>query len=124
MTAVPGSSAWVVGGVVAYANEVKVRDLGVPELLLAEHGAVSEPVARAMAEGVRTRLSANVGVAITGVAGPGGGSAEKPVGTVVVAVATAERTVVRRLFFPGDREAIRRHSTGAALDMVRRMVGE
>jgi nicotinamide-nucleotide amidase len=124
LTAVPGSSAWVVGGVVAYANEVKVRDLGVPEALLAEHGAVSEAVAGAMAEGVRGRLAVEVGVAITGVAGPGGGTPEKPVGTVFVSAAVADRTVVRRLYFPGDREAVRRHSTAAALEMVRRLASD
>jgi nicotinamide-nucleotide amidase len=119
MTEVPGSSAWVVGGVVAYANEVKVRDLGVPAALLEQHGAVSEPVARAMAEGIRSRTGADVGVAITGIAGPDGGSTEKPVGTVIIAVA-AEATATRRFLFPGDRETVRRHSTSAALDMIRR----
>jgi nicotinamide-nucleotide amidase len=123
LTAVPGSSAWVLGGVVAYANAVKVSALDVPEALLAEHGAVSEPVVRAMAEHVRTRLTADVGVAITGVAGPGGGSPQKPVGTVFISVAVSDRTVARGLFFPGDRDTIRRHSTAAALDMVRRAAG-
>ena len=124
LTSIPGSSAWVLGGTVAYANEIKVRELGVPPELLAEHGAVSEPVARAMAEGVRARMAADVGVAITGIAGPDGGSAEKPVGTVFVAVAVPAQTVVRRLLFPGDREAVRRHSTAAALDLVRRLAGD
>jgi nicotinamide-nucleotide amidase len=118
MTEVPGSSAWVIGGVVAYANDVKVKELGVPPDVIAAHGAVSEPVARAMAEGARARLRAGLGVGITGIAGPDGGSPEKPVGTVVIAV--AGRTVVVRTFvFPGDRDAIRRHATSAALEMIR-----
>jgi nicotinamide-nucleotide amidase len=118
MTDVPGSSAWVIGGIVAYANEVKTAELGVAPDLIAAHGAVSEPVARQMAEGVRKLLGADVGVGITGVAGPAGGSEAKPVGTVVIA--TAGRNVrVRTFFFPGDREAIRRLATSAALDMVR-----
>jgi nicotinamide-nucleotide amidase len=83
------------------------------------HGAVSEPVAAAMAEGVRTRLGADVGVSVTGIAGPGGGSTAKPVGTVVVAVSSST-TEVKTFAFTGDREIIRRHSTAAGLDMVRR----
>lgn len=122
LTEVPGSSAWVVGGTVAYADAIKVRDLDVPAALITEHGAVSEPVARAMAEGVRARMGANVGIGITGIAGPGGGSEAKPVGTVVIAVAT-DTTTARPFLFPGDREAIRRHATSAALDMVRRAIG-
>jgi nicotinamide-nucleotide amidase len=118
MTDVPGSSAWVIGGIVAYANEVKTEQLGVSASLITEHGAVSEPVAQAMAEGARVRLKANVGVGITGIAGPDGGSAEKPVGTVAIAVAGRE-VRVRTFLFPGDREAIRRHATSAALDMIR-----
>jgi nicotinamide-nucleotide amidase len=121
LTDVSGSSAWVLGGVIAYDNAVKVEQLGVPPALLEQHGAVSEPVAEAMAAGVRLRLAADVGVAITGIAGPLGGSAEKPVGTVVIAVSAA-RPSVRRFLFPGDREAIRRHATSAALDMVRRAI--
>jgi nicotinamide-nucleotide amidase len=118
LTDVPGSSAWVQGGVIAYANDVKVEQLGVPTTVIAAHGAVSEPVAQAMAEGVRERLRADVGVAITGIAGPEGGSAEKPVGTVVIAT-SGTRAAVRTFLFPGDREAIRRFATTAALEMVR-----
>jgi nicotinamide-nucleotide amidase len=118
LTDVPGSSAWVLGGVVAYADEVKVRELDVPADLIAAHGAVSEPVAQAMAAGVCRRFAADVGVAITGIAGPGGGSVEKPVGTVAIAIA-GPGAAVRTFTFPGDREAIRRHATSAALDMVR-----
>ena len=118
LTDVPGSSAWVLGGVIAYANEVKVEQLGVPAALIAAHGAVSEPVAQAMADGVRERLRADVGVAITGIAGPDGGSPEKPVGTVVIAT-TGPTAAVRTFLFPGDREAIRRFATTAALEMLR-----
>jgi nicotinamide-nucleotide amidase len=118
LTDVPGSSVWVRGGVIAYANDVKVDQLGVPAALIAAHGAVSEPVARAMADGVRQRLQADVGVAITGIAGPDGGSAEKPVGTVVIAT-SGKNDAVRTFLFPGDREAIRRFATTAALEMVR-----
>jgi nicotinamide-nucleotide amidase len=123
LTDVAGSSAWVVGGVVAYANHVKVEQLGVPEELIGRHGAVSEPVAEAMAAGVRTRLGADVGVAITGIAGPGGGTSEKPVGTVVIAVAAGTRSV-RTFVFTGDREVVRRHATSAALDMLRSVIGQ
>ena len=119
LTDVPGSSAWVAGGVVAYANDVKTAMLGVPASMMEGHGAVSEPVAAAMAEGVRTRLVADVGVSVTGIAGPGGGSTAKPVGTVVVAVSSST-TEVKTFAFTGDRETIRRHSTAAGLDMVRR----
>ncbi len=121
LTEVPGSSQWVEGGVVAYANRVKVDHLGVGPDLLEAHGAVSEPVAVAMAAGVRGLLHTDVGVAITGIAGPDGGSDAKPVGTVAVA-AVADGQVVRTLLFPGDREAVRRHATSAALDMVRRLL--
>ncbi|HUL73770.1 MAG TPA: competence/damage-inducible protein A [Vicinamibacterales bacterium] len=122
LTDVPGSSDWVIGGVVAYSNDVKVRDLGVPPALIAEHGAVSEPVARAMADGVRERLGADVGVAITGIAGPSGGSEAKPVGTVVIALA-GSAPVVKTFRFPGDRRTVRAHATAAALDLIRRALG-
>jgi nicotinamide-nucleotide amidase len=119
LTEVAGSSAWVAGGIVAYANEVKTDQLGVPAALLDEHGAVSEPVAQAMASGVRERLHADVGVAITGIAGPDGGSPAKPVGTVVVAL-SGPRELVKTLRFAGDRQMVRAQSVAAALDMVRR----
>jgi nicotinamide-nucleotide amidase len=120
LTDVPGSSGWVVGGIVAYDNVVKRDQLGVAAELLDVHGAVSEPVASAMADGVRARLGTEIGVGITGIAGPGGGSPEKPVGTVVIAVAHPGGSDVRTFHFPADRSAVRRHSTAAALDMVRR----
>lgn len=119
LTEVPGSSAWVAGGIVAYANDVKVEQLGVPDRLLRDHGAVSEPVAQAMAAGVRERLHADVGVAITGVAGPDGGSAEKPVGTVVIAL-SGPREYVKTFRFVGDRQMVRTQSVATALDLVRR----
>jgi len=122
LTDVPGSSSYVVGGVVAYANSVKVHELGVPLKLLESHGAVSEEVARTMASHVRERFAADVGVSVTGIAGPDGGTPSKPVGTVWIAVATTAGVVARQFQFPGDREAIRRHSTAAALDMVRREI--
>jgi nicotinamide-nucleotide amidase len=123
LTEVPGSSAWVNGGVVAYADAVKIDQLGVDAQLLHAHGAVSEPVAQAMAHGVRARLQAQVGVAITGIAGPDGGTSLKPVGTVVVAVVTAGADVVRTFLFPGDRRMVRLQSVNAALNMVRTALG-
>ena len=121
LTAIPGSSAHVLGGVIAYANRIKVEQLGVPTELIAEHGAVSEPVARAMASGVRARLGADVGVGITGVAGPGGGSAEKPVGTVWIAVDMQGEVHAVRPVLPGDRNEIRHRATQIALERVRRV---
>ncbi|MBM3751050.1 MAG: competence/damage-inducible protein A [Acidimicrobiia bacterium] len=125
LTNVPGSSAWVTGGVVAYDNLVKVRDLGVPEAVLAAHGAVSELVASAMAAGVRARMQTDVGVGITGIAGPTGGTDAKPVGTVVIAVDGPDtRHVVRTLRFPGDRAMVRQMSVQTALDLLRRACAE
>ena len=103
LTRKPGSSAWMLEGAVVYSNTAKERACGVPHALLAEHGAVSEPVARALAEGIRARSGATWGLATTGIAGPGGGTDDKPVGTVHVAVAGPEGTVHRRLRLPGDR---------------------
>jgi nicotinamide-nucleotide amidase len=119
LTGVPGSSAWFVGGVVAYANEVKEQALDVPGDLLAAHGAVSEPVGRAMAEGVRHRLGADVGVGITGIAGPTGGTPEKPVGTVVIAVATSGDTSAWTVRFGGERSLVRQFAVNHALERVR-----
>jgi nicotinamide-nucleotide amidase len=124
LTAVAGSSDVVLGGVIAYGNAVKTAELDVPAELIAAHGAVSEPVARQMAAGVRARLGAGVGVGITGIAGPGGGTADKPVGTVWIAVdaAGAEPRAVRNVFV-GDRAEIRDRAAQFALDLVRRAVG-
>ena len=120
LTAISGSSDVVLGGVVAYANDVKERLLGVPAELIAAHGAVSEEVARAMASGARARLGADIGVGITGIAGPGGGSAEKPVGTVWTAMDLAGVVQARRAVYVGDREEIRQRAAQGALDMIRR----
>jgi nicotinamide-nucleotide amidase len=123
LTEVPGSSAWVLGGVVAYANDVKTSFLDVPGELLELHGAVSEPVAVAMASGVRRKLGADVGIAVTGIAGPDGGSEAKPVGTVVIA-ASGTIDAVKTFRFLGDRQMVRLQSVVAALDMVRRKTSE
>jgi nicotinamide-nucleotide amidase len=119
LTDVAGSSDYVERSVVAYSNQAKVELLGVPAALIAQHGAVSEPVAVAMAEGIRARARVNVGVAVTGIAGPGGGSAEKPVGTVCIAVA-GDRTHVRTFRFPGGREMVKAMSANWAIDLLRR----
>ena len=110
--------------VVAYANEAKIDLLGVQPGLIDEHGAVSEPVAQAMAQGIRASAHVDIGVGVTGIAGPGGGSPAKPVGTVAIAAATAE-TMRSRLFrFNGERDQVKFQASQAALDMVRRMVLE
>jgi len=118
ITDVAGSSDYFVGGVVAYANRVKEQLLGVGPGLLATHGAVSEPVARAMAEGVRRLLGVDLGVGITGIAGPGGGTPEKPVGLVYIAVAGLGGTDVRRFQWGEDRIGNKRCSVEAALEML------
>ena len=122
LTAVPGSSESFVGGVVAYADGVKRSELGVPEELLAEHGAVSAEVAAAMAEGARRRLGADVAVAVTGVAGPGGGTAEKPVGRVHLHAAGPDGSLARMLDLPGEREQIRVRATVTALHLLRALL--
>ena len=125
LTRIPGSSDYVLGGAVTYSNELKSLLLGVPAELVAAHGAVSEPVARAMAAGVRERLGGDWGIGVTGVAGPGGGSEEKPVGTVYVAVAGPGGEVGhRQARLPGDRERVRWQATQMALDMLRRRLLE
>ncbi len=121
LTRVPGSSRYFPGGVVTYSNAQKTALLDVSAALIGAHGAVSEEVARAMAMGVRSRFGADLGVAVTGVAGPDGGTSEKPVGTVHVALSGPGDTADhRRLRLPGDRERIRWQSSQAALEMVRR----
>jgi nicotinamide-nucleotide amidase len=123
LTDVPGSSAYVDRTVVAYSNDAKIELLGVPASMIEAHGAVSEPVAEAMARGARDRWRVDVGVGITGIAGPGGGTPEKPVGTVCIAV-VGPTTRVRTLRFPGGRELVRSLSANTAIDMVRRMLLE
>jgi PncC family amidohydrolase len=118
VTNVVGSSAWFVGGVIAYADAIKIGLRGVPVALLTAHGAVSAPVAAAMAEGVRARTGAEVALAITGITGPGGGTPAKPVGTVHIGLATPSgmQTVQHR--WAGDRDANKQASVGAALHLL------
>jgi PncC family amidohydrolase len=118
ITEIAGSSTYYLGGFVTYADDVKRDQLGVGIELLAAHGAVSAQVARAMAEGARARLGTDLAVAITGIAGPGGGSDEKPVGLTYVAVADGEGADVRRYLWPGDRSANKRDSAVAALELL------
>jgi len=120
LTEVPGSSRFLLRAYVPYANAAKVDMLGVAPALLERVGAVSEEVAAAMASAARARSKADVGVAITGIAGPGGGTEEKPVGLVFIAVDGAAGSRVRRCFFPGERARVRTQATQAALEMVRR----
>lgn len=118
ITAVSGSSAVYKGGIISYTNEVKHRVLGVPEEMLEAHGAVSAPVAEAMACGVRRVLEADVAVSVTGLAGPGGDEYGNPVGTVFVGYADEQGTAVKRCLFQGDREAVRRQTIETALRLV------
>jgi nicotinamide-nucleotide amidase len=122
LTDVPGSSRYVDQAVVSYSNEAKVSLLGVPPELIDTHGAVSEPVALAMAAGMRARAGADFAIGVTGIAGPGGGSPEKPVGTVAIAVDSAAAIRSRVFRFVGGREMVKFQASQAALDMVRRML--
>ncbi len=122
LTRVPGSSESFVGGIVAYADAVKTAELDVPEALLAEHGAVSAEVAAAMAEGARRRLGADLAVAVTGVAGPGGGTEEKPVGLVHLHVSGPDGSRARTLDVPGDREQVRARAAVTALHLLRQFL--
>ncbi|MBL8633159.1 MAG: competence/damage-inducible protein A [Myxococcales bacterium] len=122
LTAVPGSSAYYLGGIVAYDNSVKRGVLGVSESTLTEHGAVSEACVRQMAESVRKLLGTTYGVAVSGIAGPGGGTQDKPVGTVWLAASSPERTLCRLIQWPGDREQVRKIATAAALNLVHKLM--
>lgn len=122
LTSVPGSSDVFLGAVVAYADTVKAAELGVPEAALERHGAVSAEVAAAMAAGVRERLQADVAVSVTGVAGPGGGTDEKPVGLVYLHAEGADGSLARELNLPGERDAVRQRATVAALHLVRTLL--
>jgi nicotinamide-nucleotide amidase len=124
LTSVPGSSQVFLGGVVAYADEVKAAELGVPQEVLERHGAVSAETAAAMAAGARERLGADVAVAITGIAGPGGGSEEKPVGLVYLHAEASFGSRRKRFVFPGDREGIRRRATVTALHLTRGLLAQ
>jgi nicotinamide-nucleotide amidase len=122
LTDVPGSSEVYLGGVIAYSDDVKRRELDVPEEVLRQHGAVSAETAAAMAQGARVRFEADVAVSVTGIAGPGGGSPEKPVGLVYIAVESGRGTAARSGVLPGDREAIRVRATALALHLLRTVV--
>jgi nicotinamide-nucleotide amidase len=122
LTRVPGSSDVFLGAIVAYADEVKTAQLGVPEEFIREHGAVSAEVAAAMASGARERLGADVAVGVTGIAGPGGGTPEKPVGLCYVAAETPDAAGVVDFSYPSDRKAVRSRAAGAALHLVRRLL--
>lgn len=118
LTSVSGSSAVYKGGVISYTNEIKHRVLGVPSEDLAEHGAVSAPVAEAMAEGVRRLLDVNAAVSVTGLAGPTGDEYGNPVGTVYIGFSDQEKTISRKFLFEGDREAVRNQTVAEALRLL------
>jgi nicotinamide-nucleotide amidase len=120
ITNVPGSSAVLLAGYICYANKTKIDILGVDPKLIEKHGAVSEEVARAMVEGVRKRAKSTYGLATTGIAGPSGGTEEKPVGTVYVALTDEKETKIRKLFFPTDRETFKQLVAQVAFEMLRR----
>ena len=123
LTAIAGSSDVVDRGFVAYSNESKVELLGVPSALLAEHGAVSEPVARAMAQGALARSRAAIAISVTGLAGPGGSSADKPIGLVWFGLARRDSEQhSEKVIFPGDRAAVREAAVAHAFALIRRLV--
>ncbi len=122
ITEVPGSSDYFKEGIVSYSNEAKIDLLGVPNRLIEKHGAVSPEVAEAMAIGIRRRARSTIGIGVTGIAGPGGGSEEKPVGLVYIGIADEIESTSRKFLFPGDRQFIRTLAVNAALDMVRRRI--
>ena len=118
LTAVPGSSSVYKGGIISYCNEIKHKLLGVPEELFRSHGAVSAPVAEAMAEGARQALRTDVAVSVTGLAGPGGDEFGNPVGTVFVGYSDVCHTVCRKYLFTGDRDSVRTQAARAALQLI------
>jgi nicotinamide-nucleotide amidase len=122
LTDVAGSSDYVSFNAVCYSNESKTRVLDVPPALMAERGAVSEAVAVAMADGIRGRAGCEIGIGVTGIAGPAGGSEEKPVGTVMIGVTTAEARIVRTYRFPAGRARVRQFAAQMALDLARRVL--
>lgn len=124
LTNVPGASRVYLGGVIAYANAVKAAALGVPDGLIAAEGAVSEAVARAMALGAARAFGARFAVGVTGIAGPGGGTPEKPVGLVHIAACDGGRIVAARHVFAGGRDVVKRQSADAALELLREMMPE
>ena len=118
ITNVPGASQYLLGGIVAYSNEVKVSILGVEKETIDSEGAVSEPVAKAMAEGACERFGADLGIGVTGIAGPDGGTPDKPVGLVFIALAVPGATRVERRIFSGDREAIKQQTAERSLELL------
>jgi len=118
LTNISGSSDYFDSAVVSYSNRAKIDLLGVSPSLITQYGPVSEPVARAMAEGIRRQRQTTIGLATTGLAGPLGATPEIPIGTVYIALASADGTLVRRFSFPGDREDIKRHAADTGLEMI------
>ena len=122
LTERPGSSAFFAGGVIAYSNEAKAAMLGVPEALIEAHGAVSTEVADALADGARTRFGASYGIGITGIAGPDGGTDDKPVGTVCFCVSSRGSRLTRRSVLPGGRSDVRDRATTVAMHLLARLL--
>jgi PncC family amidohydrolase len=122
VTAIAGSSRYFVGGVISYSNELKRDLLGVKPETLAAHGAVSEPTVLEMADGVRARTGATWGIAVSGIAGPDGGTPDKPVGTVFIAVTSPSTRQARKLFWPTERELVRQLSAHAALHLLYKLL--
>lgn len=122
LTRIPGSSSFFLGGVVCYSNELKTKLAGVPPPLIQQYGAVSKPVAQALSEGIRKRAESSIGIGITGIAGPSGGTPEKPVGLVFIGLADERGTAVKEFQFPGNREQVRYWASQIALEMIRRRV--
>jgi PncC family amidohydrolase len=118
ITDIPGSSAYFSAGLVTYSNKAKAKFLSVPDEIIARHGAVSNEVAQRMAKGVRDAAEVDIGLSITGIAGPTGGSPEKPVGTVFIALATKKEVFVRKFLFSGNRREVRKRSSEKALTML------
>lgn len=123
ITRIPGSSAWFEAGYVTYSNQQKTQQLGVPQALFGRVGAVSREVVEAMAHGAQTNSTARFSVAVSGVAGPDGGSPEKPVGTVWICWGAAEQLIAERFQFDGDRDSVRRQTVKAALEGLIRLTG-
>jgi PncC family amidohydrolase len=119
ITSVPGSSTYFLGGAVTYSNESKENILNVPSLVITENGAVSEETACGMAEGVRKLVGSDISVSITGIAGPDGGTAEKPVGLVWIGISAEKKTYAKRFVFDGDRENIRKSAVSAAMRLLK-----
>jgi PncC family amidohydrolase len=124
ITSIPGSSEYFVGGILAYSDGIKKRIVGVKARTIRQYGAVSTQVAREMALAVKKRMASHIGIGITGIAGPSGGSKEKPIGLVFIGLAMKRRIVVRKFFFKGGREAIRRSACKQALMLLHEVLHE